>query len=76
MYVIQLARLPTGNYAIPISSRNYSYYMPLMGAAIFRNGMLMTPDVDFITISRWEFQPNPPWGEDDIVSAIIQSQEG
>lgn len=71
MYVIQLARLPTGNYRIPPSSRSYNYYMPLMGAAIFRNGLLMTPGVDFTPIGRYELQPLITWEEEDIVSAII-----
>ena len=73
MYVIRLARLPTGNYRIPSTNRNYSYYLPLMGAAIFRNGLLMTPDVDFIAVGRWELQPLYEWDETDNVSAIVKA---
>jgi hypothetical protein len=71
MYTIQLARDDTGRYAFPnVNIGKTDYYFSVMGFAVFRNGLLMTPGFDYSVEGLWII-PLSEWGIDDTISALV-----
>lgn len=69
----KLAYLPP---ILPAHAKKRNFYFHPMDYAVFRNGLLMTPEIDY-TINLANGKILPLWEilEDDIVSAMV-SDEG
>ena len=75
MYTIQLTRGEGGRYSIPLLPKiKRDYYFSAMDFAVFRNGLLMTPGVDYSVDGLWIVPINGDWSEDDIVSALVATR--
>lgn len=67
-----------GMYPLPhevVRPRKQNYYFSGSGdAAVFRNGLLMTPGVDYI-ITLGNVEPLWEWDNSDIVSLLFEIRE-
>lgn len=68
----------SGNYELPYEvtrTRKRNYYFPnSASAAIFRNGLLMTPGVDYLLVGN-KISPLLEWPSDDIVSIVFEIKD-
>lgn len=69
----RLAYLPP---ILPAQAKKRNFYFRPMGYAIFRNGLLMTPEIDY-TINPANGFVLPLWEiiEEDTVSAMVDAED-